>query len=408
VHYGWVILALCLVDLFLNFGIRTGYGAILPEMIRAMGISRREGADISNANTFTYLCIAPLAGYLADRFGARVIISSFCVLIGIGTFLMGTAANFAQAALFFGIAGIGAGAMWAPVLALLQEWFVPSKRGMTLGIVSIGSGLGIGAMGHFHPAVASRWGWSYSWYILGIGALAMAVINGLFLRSRPEEKGLRRWGEKDPEPRTDAATEALPGIKERYHDIFSVPRFWIIGVSYALISGALYLTITFMVDYARSTFNLSYETASLLITTHGISQVPGVLIIPWLSDFIGRRQTIFLTNLVVAASIVALLLSGASLFFLFASVGLMGAAFGATFPLYGACAGDYFRRDLVGSVIGMWTPFYGGGVIVIQGLGGSLRDVTGSFVIPFAGAVLCCILSAGLILSIKRTPRLTG
>jgi MFS family permease len=163
-----------------------------------------------------------------------------------------------------------------------------------------------------------------------------------------------------------------------------------------------------MVDYARSTFNLSYETASLLITTHGISQVPGVLIIPWLSDFIGRRQTIFLTNLVVAASIVALLLSGASLFFLFASVGLMGAAFGATFPLYGACAGDYFRRDLVGSVIGMWTPFYGGGVIVIQGLGGSLRDVTGSFVIPFAGAVLCCILSAGLILSIKRTPRLTG
>ncbi len=407
-HYGWVILALCFVDLFLNFGIRTGYGAILPEMITALGMSRREGADISNANTLTYLCIAPLAGYLADRFGSRVIISSFCVLIGIGTFLMGTAASFAQAAIFFGIAGIGAGAMWAPVLALLQQWFVPAKRGMTLGIVSIGSGLGIAAMGHFHPAVAGRWGWSYSWYILGISALAMVAVNGLFLRSRPEEKGLRPWGEKGPGLRAGAPTDTMPGIRERYHDIFGAPRFWIIGVSYALIAGALYLTITFMVDHARSTLNLPYDTASLLIAAHGIGQVPGVLIIPWLSDFIGRRQTIFLSNLIVAASIVAFLLSGAALFFLFVSVGVMGAAFGATFALYGACAGDYFRRDLVGSVIGMWTPFYGLGLILIQGAGGYLRDVTGSFTISFVGATLCSVLSAGLILTIKRIPRLTN
>jgi sugar phosphate permease len=407
VHYSWVILALCLINLFLNYGIRTGFGAILPEMIKAMAISRRQAADIVNANVFAYICIAPFAGYLADRLGARVVIPTFGVLLGLGILLMGSATDFPQAALFFAIAGIGGAAMWAPVLAVVQEWFVPSKRGMSLGIVTAGCGLGVATMGRFHPAVVSRWGWQYSWYILGAAALAMVAINALFLRSRPEDMGVKPWGDKDPGPRKVAPLHPLQGMKERYGEIFRAPRFWVIGVSYALVSGALYLTVTFMVDHAHSTLNLSYGTASLLTTVHGIGQIPGVILIPWLSDFMGRRPIIFLSNLIVAGGTTALLLSGANLAFLYLSVGVLGAVFGATFALYGACAGDYFRKDLVGSVVGIWTPFYGVGVIIAQRLGGYIRDATGSFLIPFVGAALCAVAAALLILAVKRIPRPT-
>jgi sugar phosphate permease len=329
------------------------------------------------------------------------------VLLGIGILLMGSAADFPQAALFFAIAGIGGAAMWAPVLAVVQEWFVPSKRGMSLGIVSAGCGLGVATMGRFHPAVVSRWGWQYSWYILGAGALAMVAINALFLRSRPQDMGVKPWGDKDPGPRNAAPVYPLQGLKERYGEIFRAPRFWAIGVSYAFISGALYLTVTFMVDHAHSTLNLSYGTASLLTTLHGIGQIPGVILIPWLSDFMGRRPTIFLSNLIVAAGTTALLLSGPNLALLLLSVSVLGSVFGATFALYGACAGDYFRKDLVGSVVGIWTPFHGVGLIIAQGLGGYIRDVTGSFLIPFVGAALCAVVAAGLILAVKRIPRLT-
>jgi sugar phosphate permease len=258
-------------------------------------------------------------------------------------------------------------------------------------------------MGRFHPAVVSHWGWHYSWYILGAIALVMVVMNVLFLRSRPEDLGLRPWGDKDHQLQTTASAHSVSIFKKHYREIFRAPKFWVIGVSYALVSGALYLPVTFMVDYAYSTLNLPYGSASLLITVHGICQIPGVLVIPWLSDFIGRRPAILVSDLVLAAGTVSLLLSRADLPLLYLSVGILGALFGVIFVLYGACAGDYFPKELVGSVVGIWTPFYGAGLIIAQWLGGYIRDVTGSFLIPFAGAAACAIVAAGLFLAVKRT-----
>jgi len=37
IHYAWAILALCFINLFINYGIRLGYSVMLPEMIRTIG-----------------------------------------------------------------------------------------------------------------------------------------------------------------------------------------------------------------------------------------------------------------------------------------------------------------------------------------------------------------------------------
>ena len=36
-HWAWVILAICFINLFINYSIRLGYGVVLPEMIRDLG-----------------------------------------------------------------------------------------------------------------------------------------------------------------------------------------------------------------------------------------------------------------------------------------------------------------------------------------------------------------------------------
>ncbi len=401
VHYAWIILALCFVNLFISYGIRLGYSVVLPEMIRAIGITRREGGDIINAYLFTYLCLSPFAGYFTDRFGARLVISSLGVLLGLGTLLMGTAANASQAAFFFAITGIGGAAMWTPVLALAQRWFAPRRRGMALGILSTGFGLGLAVMGRLYPAIVARWNWQYCWYIMGLAALTMVIVNGLALRSKPEDKCLEPWGEQI------VASAAAPGVpsalrfKERYAEIFTASRFWVIGASYFLIAGALYTTLTFLVDYARSSLGFSYQRASLLATIHGLSQVVGVLIIPMLSDRIGRRWTIFFSNIIIAASIAAILLAGGNTYWLFASVALLGGFYGVTFPMYGACGGDYFRKELIGTVVGIWTPFYGIGAIIGHRAGGHIRDATGSFTNPFLMCIVAALIAAILMLFVR-------
>src|SRR5512136_138823 len=135
IHWAWIILAVCFVNLFVNYGIRLGYSVVLPEMIRMLGITRRQAGDIFNAYFLAYICLSLFAGNLTDRLGARKIIPLFGIILGTGTILMGTADSFSQASLYFAIVGVGAASMWTPIITLVQKWFSQKRRGMALGIL---------------------------------------------------------------------------------------------------------------------------------------------------------------------------------------------------------------------------------------------------------------------------------
>lgn len=402
IHWAWIILAVCFANLFINYAIRLGYGVALPEMIRTMGITRKEGGEIFNAYFFAYVLFSPFAGYFTDRFGARVVIPLFGILLGTGTVLMGSVENYLHASIAFAFVGVGAAAMWTPIVTLVQRWFVPNKRGMALGILSTGFGLGFAFTGRFFPIVVSRWDWRYCWYIMGVAAFVMIIINVLFLRSTPEGSGIRPWGTRGEDlkippsqpPQTEKAFS-------NYREILAARRFWVISSSYFAIGATLYVITTFMVDYARYELNYSYDKASFLATLHGLGQVAGVLTIPVLSDRLGRRKTLFLSNLAISVTILLIILAGSNLAMLYTGIGLFGVFFGATFPLYGACGGDYFRKEIIGTVIGAFTPFYAFGAICANWFGGYIKDVSGSFTVPFVAAFLLAIISAVLMLFVK-------
>ncbi|MBP1747950.1 MAG: major facilitator superfamily 1 [Deltaproteobacteria bacterium] len=401
VHWAWVILAVCFVNLFINYAIRLGYGTILPEMIRTMGITRKDGGQIFNAYFYAYIVFSPFVGYLTDRLGARVVIPAFGLVLGLGTLFMGSAQSFWGAAIPFLFVGIGAAAMWTPIITLVQRWFALHRRGMALGILSAGFGLGFAATGKLYPVIVSHWSWRYCWYIFGIAALCMIGINILLLRSRPEDKGRLPWGSRVDEP-----PAAAPSVKQQscYGEILSAKRFWMIAASYFSIGATLYMITTFMVDYARYELGFAYERASFLATMHGIGQVVGVLTIPLLSDYLGRKKTISISNLCIAATIVWIVLARGNIGMLYMGIFLFGIFYGSTFPLYGACGGDYFRKEIIGTVIGAFTPFYAFGAITAHWFGGYVRDVTGSFFIPFIVAIFLGVIASGLMMLVKKEP----
>ena len=402
IHWAWIILGVCFVNLFVNYGIRLGYSVVLPEMIRTLGFSRRQAGDIFNAYFITYICLSLFAGNLTDRLGARKIIPLFGIVLGVGTLLMGTSSSFWEASLFFGIVGMGAAAMWTPIITLVQRWFAIKRRGMALGILSTGFGLGFASMGRLFPVIVAEWSWRYCWYFLGVAALIMVFVNLLLLRSKPEDKGLLPWG--TPAGEITQTSQATGGHQEkaRYSEILTAGRFWVLGFSYLLIAGSLYIPTTFMVDYARYELGFPYGQASFLATIHGMGQIVGVLTIGLASDYIGRRMTILLSNICIAISIVCIVASGGNQVWLFTSVGALGAFFGATFPMYGAAGGDYFRKEIMGTVIGALTIFYGTGAILAHRFAGQIRDATGSFMIPFGVAIVASAVAAILMGFVKR------
>jgi sugar phosphate permease len=403
-HWAWVILIVCFFDMFVNYSIRLGFGVVLPEMLGTLSLNRTEGGTIFNFYLASYICLTPFTGNLTDRFGARRVISGFGVFLGLGAVLMGTVESFWAACAFYTLVGVGASAMWTPVMVVIQRWFGSRRRGMALGFLSTGYGLGFAAVGLLFPLLVRFFSWRVYWYVIGGCALIMVLVNGSLLRSRPEDMHLAPWG-------ANGQTAAFPdqkgpGSREqgRYGEILHSPVFWTIGASYFFVAFGLYIVTTFMVDYAKAELGFSLESASLLATIHGLSQVAGVLTIPMLSDRIGRRNTLMMSNLIVAVSILAIVVSGKSLWGLYASVAVMGLFYGVTWPMYSACGGDYFRKEVMGSVIGAWTPFYGVGAILAHFVGGRIRDVTQSFQMAFLLAVVLSLVGAFLMQRVRQAP----
>lgn len=396
IPWAWLILAICFVDLFINYSVRLGYGVILPEMIRSLGFGRTGGGTIYNSYLFTYIIITPFTGFLTDRLGARRVIAVCLLFLGIGVAAMGTVDSLRGACLFFAVAGVGATGLWTPVITLVQRWFAHRRRGLALGILSTGYGLGLATVGAVFPFVVASFSWRYAWYFMGAIAVLMVAVNGLFLRSDPAAVGTKPWG-GDSNPGQQAAGGNTPSIKVSYGLLFRDQRFWLIGLSYFAIAYSLYGFTTFMVDYAQHQLQLPLEQASFLASIHGIFQVIGVLVVLPLSDYVGRKKTILISNACIMLALLGILSAGSSWKLLYGMVGFMAIFYGATFPIYGACAGDYFPRELMGTVIGAWTPFYGFGAILTHWVTGLLRDTTGRYDATF---IICAIMAVVSLLLI--------
>jgi len=405
-HWAWIILGTCFVNLFINYSIRLGYGVVLPEMIGDLGFSRTAGGSIYNAYFLSYVALTPVAGYLTDRIGARRVITACAGILGVGVLLMGSIGSFWMACLSFAVVGLGSSGMWTPVITVVQRWFAPKRRGLDLGILATGYGLGFATMGIAFPWTVNHLSWRYAWYFLGAGALSMVLANVLLLRSDPESAGCLPWGQKVTGP------ENTPMETSRPHDpplpnLFTNRTFWLVGLSYFAISYSLYGITTFMVDYAKYQIGLPLEKAGLLATVHGTCQVIGVLMILPMSDYLGRKRTLILSNGFITASLTGIILSGNSWGMLCLSVGITAIFFGATFPMYGACAGDFFPKKMMGTVIGAWTPFYGLGAISVHWVSGILRDSTGTYDVPFVINVAMAALGT-LLMSLVRQGRRNG
>ena len=390
-HYAWLILFICFLNLFINYAVQLGYGVILPEMIEALNFSRTAGGTIFNAYIIIYIALTPLTGYLTDRLGARRVIAACALILGIGLVLMSTVQTLWAACLVYALVGMGATGMWIPIIALVQLWFAPDRRGLALGILSVGYGLGFAAVGAGFPWILDHYSWRYAWKVLGLLAIVMAVFNALFLKKDPAAAGAEPWGLQKLSEDTEAqAVPAADGVEIK--TILKNRRFWQIGFSYLAVCYSLYAVTTYMIDFGGQ-MGLSIEKASFLATVHGLGQVTGVLVILPLSDHLGRKKAIMISNAFITITLTGVILAGNSWQLLYVLIGCFAVFYGATFPLYGACAGDYFPRKVIATVAGAWTPFFGLGAMSAHWITGWMRDTIGTYQLAFAIAALMSFLA---------------
>jgi len=401
IHWGWVVLGTSFITLFINYSIRIGaYSVLLPKMIQDLGINMTQAGMIRAGYFLTYILFSPLMGWLMDRVGGRFVVSFFCLFLGVGTLLMGQASNLTTAIFYHGIVGIGAAAVWTPISALVQKWFGGNKRGLALGILSPSYALGFGLMGIILPTIVKNYSWRMGWTLLGVSGLILIAINFLLLRDDPEKLGLLPWGETSD----SIPSPSLQGASFNYWDIIKERTFWLIGASYLFISVAVYIVSDFIVTYGVVELKIPYPVASTFISILALTSIVGGFVLMTLSDYIGRAKSLIVIHSLLALSILFIIFAKGNILLLRIGIGWFGFIYGPIFPMYAACARDYFPKEVAGRVIGLLTLFYGLGAMCGPIVGGYLTDLIGSFRWSFGIGALAAFL-ASLIIGFLRRPR---
>jgi len=371
------VLSICFFAIFEGFAVRYSYGILLPEMLPALAISKAEAGAIFCSFFLAYTAFSPIVGLLADKMSIRKVLTISLIILGAGSSLMAHASSLKLGILFFGLAGIGASSCWSPVMALAQRWIGDrGRKGMILAVITAGGASGTLVSSLVMPALVGKYSWRAGWSFLGALAFVLAFVCAFVVVDRPDKESKKH--SKNPE----SGKHDRSFFRQVLRNSLNNSRFWLIGGSYLLIVFSVLIPFTFLSTYAVQEFKLPYKDAVRLITIIAISSIIGRFVLSSLSDSLGRIRVLIFSCILITCGILGIVFQE-SYNQLRLFVFIFGCGHGALWPLYAACASDYFPKDYTGSILGAWTLLGGIGSITCPVIVGSLVDHTGTFAWAF-------------------------
>ena len=384
-HYGWIVIFMGLLTTIAAHGFgRMAYTIILPAMKDGLNFNTQLGL-LGTGNFIGYLTMAIIGGFLAARFGTRIVITAALILMGITLILTGLSQSFGFAFAMRLLTGLGNGAAYVPAMALGSAWFAMKRRGFATGIVSAGIGTGTLISGLVVPPILTAYsadGWRFAWYILGGAVLLISGVVFLFVRSRPRDKGLRQVGtnNQDLDPSVSAAPDKVSSFQ--WTSVYRMGSVWYLGIVYFFYGLSYIIYMVFFAAYLIKEMGVSQEWAGgLWAMVGGLSIFCGVI---WgsISDRLGRSRGAALAYLVLGLSYIIYAVIRLKFGFYLSAV-MFGLTAWSIPTIMAAAAGDFVGPRLAPAGLGFITLFFGIGQALGPALGGYLADVSQSFTIPF-------------------------
>ena len=187
--YGWIIVMVALVSMAFWIGIRTSFSVFYVALLEEFSWSRGDSAGAQSLALITYTVLAPLVGWLIDRFGPRRVIVPGILVLVIGLVMCATIKTLTQFYIFYGVF-MGSGITCIGIIsysAILAHWF-QKKRGLASGIAVSGMGLGTFLFVPVSQFFIDTVGWRTTFMITaGLVLFIVLPLNGLFLKHKPEE-----------------------------------------------------------------------------------------------------------------------------------------------------------------------------------------------------------------------------
>jgi len=405
IFYGWYIVAACFVVAFIVFGISVNTFTVYIKPIQEdLGWSRGKIAFGVTISAIAMGMSAPFIGRLIDRVGARWVMAAGASAIGVLSILLSQSRSLPYFLGLYALAGVAqAGATLIPISLVISNWF-SAKRGMALGIVMTGTGLGAMVMVPVTSLIVVNWGWRTSYMIMGCIILLVAPLNLLVIRTKPSEKGLL------PDGGLIGDSKPIPASGLSISEAFHTRRFWLIGAM-MLLFGLVAMGVGVHLMPYLTDIGHRETTAGLLIATVSGMTVLGKIGTGFVADRWGLRSAVMITCAMILVGIV--LLMRADIFgvaVVFAIV--YGFAIGAPLLINPGLTAECMGLAHFGAIFGILTLLNTAGAAIGATLTGVIYDLAGGywpaftlFIVLISAAAYCGVSAKRAAISVPMVER---
>jgi MFS transporter, OFA family, oxalate/formate antiporter len=345
--------------------------------------------------------LAPLQGWLVDKFGPKFLIALGAALTGLGFVLSSQVTSAWALYLSYGaLCGFGSGIVYIGIVGLMVRWF-PDRRGFAVGMVA--AGYGVGAILTTFPidAMLKSSGHRPTLVTFGLILGAVGVCAAL---------GLRAPGPGEVMQRPSAASVARSGRDYAPPEMLKTPIFWLLFLMMTMMSTDGLMVVSqfgpVMRDFGIADVAISGMAALPFALT--LQRIANGLTRPffgWVSDVIGRDNTMFVAFGMEAIAVWLMLLArdNPPLFAVMSGIVFFG--WGEIFSLFPSTLTDTFGTRHATTNFGFLYISQGIGSVLGGPAAAWMHEQTGSWFPVFGLIIVLDALTAVLALFVLKPMR---
>lgn len=394
----WRVVGALLMNL--SLGSLYAWSIFVAPLEKEFGWNRAQTSWIFTIAVFVFGMSFVIAGRLQDKMGPFKI----SVVGSIGLSLGFILASFTNSLgwIFFtfgGIMGFGNGFGYATPIPVLSKWF-PDRRGLAVGLAVAGYGGGSAILAFIGPPMLSGLGWRGTFLWLGIGFFVATMIGAFLLQNPPAGWKPAGWVPPPPTAKVSATTyDYTPS------EMVRTPQFPLMWIGYCLGTSAGLMTISQLIPFAKSV-GLPAAAATLTLLIGAVGNAGGRIFSGWLSDAMGRLQTLR-TMIAVSALSMVVLANSASVGVVYVVLFLVYYCYGTCLSVFPSTTADFFGTKNLGINYGWIFTAWGVAGIVGPAIAGYLFKAYQNYVAAFYTAGILAVVSL-VCMAIARRPEPVG
>lgn len=347
--YRWVVLAMFTAVAGVSQMLWLNFAPLLTQLQATYGVGELEVSSLLLAFPLLYVVLSMHAGTMTDRKGYKytialgsIIAAAFaCLRIFNGSFYVLLAAQ-------LGIA-IGQPYVINGISKLVVNWFAKDEVAMATGLGTVGMFIGMALGLGLTPPLVSSFG--FDWTMIIFAAIAVASAVG-FIAFAKENDQLP--------PERDEAENGLTEIKTLLHDKNLVVLFILSFLALGFFNG-----LTSWLEPIVQPNGIDAEQAGIIGALLILGGIAGSIIIPTISDKVGKRKPFLLLCCAAATAVVYPLCTYTSITTLYVLGGVLGFIFLPGYALLLSMTEEQSGPKRAGAATGMLMLTGNAGAVIV-------------------------------------------